>query len=204
MNEAERMSGVERMNEDLIHKQARKEDDLMLTKEERRTIEMRGIPYHTIIILRDWKVCIGDLELVLDKERQVKGIDYIVRTEEYTVYIDGKHHEKMHYFQHITDYGVDALSLEITKACGLPGWAINEDLKTDYIIDSIEGIGYYMIDAKALHPYLREHYEDYPIGYSNEGLEDYRVVSTKDLIEQEIILYFTPWEDLMQTRTYTD
>lgn len=103
------------------------------------------------------------------------------------------------YKKTLTDHGVDILSIEIMKANGRRGWGINKDLKTDYIIDIIYGIGYYMIDAKKLHEYMEDKYPDYPILYSNTDSEDYRAVPVEDLMEYEVILYFSPWEDIEET-----
>jgi len=174
----------------------------MLTKEQRQNIEMEGIPYATTIIMNDWSIPIANIELVTDREKQYKGIDYIIQTNDNCIInIDTKYHRSISRLQTRTDYGVDVLSMEIRKHNGLKGWAINKNLETDYIIDIIKGTGYYMIDAKVLHDFLQEHYMDYPIAYEQEGQEDYRAVSVLDLWKYGAILYYRNWEELIQTRT---
>ena len=60
----------------------------------------------------------------------------------------------------------------------------------------IHDVGYYIIDAKRLKEYMIDSFYLYPIMYSNEGLEDYRAVSVKDLIEYEVIVHYGEFTDI--------
>lgn len=174
----------------------------MLTKEERLKIEMEGIPYATTIIMNDWDIPIANIELITDKKKQYKGIDYIIQTNDNcTINIDTKYHRKINRIQKRTTYGVDVLSMEIRKRNGYKGWGINKSLETDYIIDIIKGVGYYIIDARALHDYLNKHYECYPVAYRQKGQEDYRAVSVLDLWNNNIIVLYRNWKEVTGTRT---
>lgn len=173
----------------------------MLTKEERLYIEMEGVPYSTAIISRDWGIPITNIELVTDIDRQYRGIDYVIQTNDNNmINIDTKYHRNINRIQKRTGYGVDVLSMEIRKRNGLKGWAIDDKLETDYIIDIIKGVGYYMIDAKALHWYMKKYYNYYPVAYSQEGQEDYRAVSVLDMLKHGVILYYRDWHEVGGTR----
>lgn len=174
----------------------------MLTRKQRKNIEMEGIPYATTIIMSNWDIPMANIELVTDAEKQINGIDYMIKANDNSIVnIDTKYHRSINRIQKRTDYGVDVLSMEIKKHNGFKGWAIDKELETDYIIDMIKGIGYYMIDARMLHDFLQEHYRDYPIAYKQEGQEDYRAVDVIDLWKCGVILYYREWSELMQTKT---
>ena len=114
----------------------------MLTKGERLKIEQIGVPYATAIICREWNIPIGSLELVTDIERQFKGIDYNIQTNDgYSINIDTKHQRNISYKQKRTDYGVDWLSMEVRKENGLKGWGIAYNLLTDYLSYMGNGVG---------------------------------------------------------------
>lgn len=164
----------------------------MLSREEREKLEREGVPYIVAVMVKDWEgIDISNIEMVTDRERQYKGIDYIIRDNYGNVtVVDSKYHRKMSYKQRLTEYGVDVLSIEITKKNGMLGWGVNNKLATDYIIDMIHGLGYYMIDAKRLHEFMNDKYLQYPIMYSEEGYEDYRAVPVAELMEYEVILYY--------------
>lgn len=50
-----------------------------------------------------------------------------------------------------------------------------------------------MIDAHRLHEFMANNYKTYPVMYASEGKEDYRAVAVKDLIANNIIIYFGSW-----------
>lgn len=171
----------------------------MLSRRDREEIEKTGVPYVIAAILDSWQndITIENITMVTNRWEQYKGKDYIV-TDEYRneIYIDSKYHRGKSYKQSYTDYGVNILSIEVTKANGRKGWGINTELKTDYIIEMIQGVGYYMINAHKLHEFMLDKYADYPTIYSNKGCEDYRGVPVEDLMEYEVIIYFQPWEEI--------
>lgn len=160
------------------------------------------MPYVIAAILDSWEedIYITNITMVTNKWEQYKGKDFII-TDEYgnEIYIDSKFHKGKMYKQSYTEHGVNILSIEVTKANGRKGWGINTSLATDYIIEMIQGVGYYMIDSHKLHEFMIDKYTDYPTIYSNEGCEDYRGVSIEDLINYEVILYFQAWEEIETT-----
>lgn len=169
-----------------------------MDRKEREKIEIKGVPVVMAILLYLWEVGIADIEMVTDRKRQYKGIDYILWSEDKkeNVKIDSKFHLKKARKQNYTDYGVDIISIEITKANGLKGWGINNKLETDYIIDIINGYGFYIIDSSKLHGFMIDNYSKYPIMYKATGREDYRAVSIKELMAEGIILYWVPWKEI--------
>lgn len=174
---------------------------MTLSRKEREKIEQNGVPYSIAAILNSWEdVSLDNLTMVTDKWEQFKGIDYILSDNNgYEIYIDTKFHRGKMYKQSLTSTGVNILSIEITKANGKKGWGINKALKTDYVVEVIGGVYYYVLDAHKLHDYMEEHYLDYPTIYSNKGSEDYRGVPVSDLINNAVIVYYAPWEDIEET-----
>lgn len=173
----------------------------MLTKEERLNIEKIGVPYATAIICREWNIPIGSLELVTDIERQYKGIDYNIQTNDgYSINIDTKHQADINYKQKRTGYGVDWLSMEVRKKNGRRGWAIDYNLLTDYLIYMINGVGYYMIDSKALRHFMNEYWYYYPLAYKPVEQYDYRAVPVQDLFKYGAILYYKDWHEVSTSR----
>ena len=174
---------------------------MTLSRREREKIEQNGVPYSVAAILNAWEdITLDNISMVTEKWEQFKGIDYILSDDNgHEIYIDTKFHKGKMYKQSLTDHGVNILSVEIMKANGNKGWGINKALKTDYIVEVIGGIYYYVIDAKKLHEYMEEHYTDYPTIYSNKGHEDYRGVPVADLINNAVIVYYAPWEDIEET-----
>ena len=174
----------------------------MLSRRDREEIEKTGVPYVIAAILDSWQndITIEDITMVTNRWEQYEGNDFII-TDEYgnEIYIDSKFHKGKSYKQSYTDHGVNILSIEVTKANGRKGWGINTALKTDYIIEMIQGVGYYMIDAHKLHEFMLDKYTNYPTIYSNKGHEDYRGVSVEDLIDYEVIIYFQTWEEIEDT-----
>lgn len=185
---------------DLRTTRKEEDDDMTLRRKEREEIEQEGVPYSIACILNSWEdVTIDNIEMVTNIWEQYKGVDYIIRDDEGTteINIDTKYHRAKMWKQTLTDYGVDILSIEICKAKGKVGWGIDQDLKTDFIIDIMNNVGYYVIDAHKLHSYMSEHYTDYPIIYNSKGCEDYRGVSVTDLIDNDIIVYYALWGDIV-------
>lgn len=168
---------------------------MKLQRVDREKIEQIGVPYIVAAMVTDWETDIENIEMITDS-RQYKGIDYIISDATYRTVIDSKFHSKVSYKQKLTETGVDVISIEITKKNGSIGWGINPKLHTDYIIDMIYGVGYYMIDSRRLREYMADTYKSYPVMYSSEGQEDYRAVLVADLMEYEVILYFTEWEEI--------
>lgn len=171
---------------------------MTLSRKEREKIEQNGVPYSIAAILNSWEdVSLDNLTMVTEKWKQFKGIDYILSDNNgYEIYIDTKFHRGKMYKQSLTSTGVNILSIEITKANGKKGWGINKALKTDYVVEVIGGVYYYVLDAHKLHDYMEEHYLDYPTIYSNKGSEDYRGVPVADLINNAVIVYYASWEDI--------
>ena len=174
---------------------------MTLSRKEREKIEQNGVPYSIAAILNSWEdVSLDNLTMVTEKWKQFKGIDYILSDNNgYEIYIDTKFHRGKMYKQSLTSTGVNILSIEITKANGKKGWGINKALKTDYVVEVIGGVYYYVLDAHKLHDYMEEHYLDYPTIYSNKGHEDYRGVPVADLINNAVIVYYASWEDIEET-----
>ena len=174
---------------------------MTLSRKEREKIEQNGVPYSIAAILNSWEdVSLDNLTMVTNKWEQFKGIDYILSDNNgYEIYIDTKFHRGKMYKQSLTSTGVNILSIEITKANGKKGWGINKALKTDYVVEVIGGVYYYVLDAHKLHDYMEEHYLDYPTIYSNKGSEDYRGVPVADLINNAVIVYYASWEDIEET-----
>lgn len=174
---------------------------MTLSRKEREKIEQKGVPYSIAAILNSWEdVSLDNLTMVTEKWKQFKGIDYILSDNNgYEIYIDTKFHRGKMYKQSLTSTGVNILSIEITKANGKKGWGINKALKTDYVVEVIGGVYYYVLDAHKLHDYMEEHYLDYPTIYSNKGHEDYRGVPVADLINNAVIVYYASWEDIEET-----
>lgn len=174
---------------------------MTLSRKEREKIEQNGVPYSIAAILNSWEdVSLDNLTMVTEKWKQFKGIDYILSDNNgYEIYIDTKFHRGKMYKQSLTSTGVNILSIEITKANGKKGWGINKALKTDYVVEVIGGVYYYVLDAHKLHEYMEEHYLDYPTIYSSKGHEDYRGVSVSDLIDNKVIVFYAPWEDIEET-----
>ena len=174
---------------------------MTLSRKEREKIEQNGVPYSIAAILNSWEdVSLDNLTMVTNKWEQFKGVDYILSDDqEHEIYIDTKFHRGKMYKQSLTSTGVNILSIEITKANGKKGWGINKALKTDYVVEVIGGVYYYVLDAHKLHDYMEEHYLDYPTIYSNKGSEDYRGVPVADLINNAVIVYYAPWEDIEET-----
>lgn len=170
----------------------------MLTRNERERIEVKGVPVVMAILKYLWSVPMEDIEVVTDKERQWKGIDYIIWDEERegNIKIDSKFHVNKAKKQNYTDYGVDVISVEVTKANGLKGWGINNKLENDYIIDIINGYGFYIIDSNKLHGFMANNYNKYPVMYKATGKEDYRAVDVKELIEEDIIVGWITWNEI--------
>lgn len=170
----------------------------MLTRNERERIEVKGVPVVMAILKYLWSVPMEDIEVVTDKERQWKGIDYIIWDEERedNIKIDSKFHVNKAKKQNYTDYGVNVISLEVTKANGLKGWGINNKLENDYIIDIINNYGFYVIDSDKLHSFMANNYNKYPVMYKATGKEDYRAVDVKELIEEDIIVGWITWNEI--------
>lgn len=170
----------------------------MLTRKERELIEVKGVPVVMAILKYLWNVPMEDIEVVTDKERQWKGIDYIMwdKEREDNIKIDSKFHVNKAKKQNYTDYGVDVISIEVTKANGLKGWGINNKLENDYIIDIINGYGFYIIDSNKLHGFMANNYNKYPVMYKATGKEDYRAVDVKELIEEDIIVGWITWNEI--------
>lgn len=170
----------------------------MLSRTERENIEVTGVPVAVAILIWLWGITVSNIEMVTDKERQYKGIDWIIWDDERenNIKIDTKFHMKKAKKQSYTDYGVDLVSIEITKANGLSGWGVNNKLETDYIIDIINGYGFYVIDSVKLHDFTANNYNKYPIMYKAKGKEDYRAVPVKELIAEGIIIYWIEWEEI--------
>ena len=174
----------------------------MLTREERLNIEKIGIPFAVAIIGREWQIPIGNLELVVDEARQYKGIDYEIKTNQgQTIYIDTKHQAQVNRNQKRTAYGVDILSMEVRKECGLKGWGIDNNLYTDYLIYMVNGVGYYILDSKLLRSYLSKTYASYEYAYKPIGKSDYRAVPVLDLLENGIVVSYREWNEVTSTRT---
>lgn len=174
---------------------------MTLSRKQREEIEQKGVPYSIACILNTWEgVSLDNLTMVTEKWEQFKGVDYKLSDDDGTVInIDTKYHRGKMYKQSLTERGVNILSIEIMKANGKRGWGINRTLKTDYIVEVIGGVYYYVLDAHKLHDYMEEHYLDYPTIYSNKGSEDYRGVLVSDLIDNDVIVYYAPWEDIEET-----
>lgn len=173
-----------------------------LEKKERQEIEKEGVLYVIASIITAWREETEnmDIELVTDKETQIKGVDYILKLGAEEIYIDSKFHRAIMSKQRkdirilSDEYGcVPWLSIEVTKANGSEGWGRNEHLKTDYIIDMIKDNGYYVIDAYKLREYMAENYKRYEVAFKSKGKEDYRAVPVKDLMDNDIILFYEPW-----------
>ena len=170
----------------------------MLSRTERENIEVTGVPVAVAILIWLWGITVSNIEMITDKKRQYKGIDWIIWDDERenNIKIDTKFHVKKAKKQSYTDYGVDLVSIEITKANGLKGWGINPKLENDYIIDIINNYGFYIIDSEKLHSFMADNYNKYPIMYKAKGKEDYRAVSVKELIAEEIIIDWIEWEEI--------
>lgn len=166
-----------------------------MDRRSREEIEVAGVPYAVATIVESWEdVSINNVEMITEKQEQYKGIDYTIKFGgDVVAKIDSKYHLHKSRKQKYTEHGVDVLSIEITKAGGLAGWGINEDLETDYILDIINGVGWYVIDAHKLREFMANNYKTYLVMYASEGREDYRAVSVKDLIANNIIIYFGSW-----------
>lgn len=169
---------------------------MTLNRKERERIEKIGTPYIVAAMVTDWEAEIDNIEMVTDRFRQYKGEDFVISDSEHRTVVDSKYHRGVAYQQELTDTGVDIISIEITKKNGRAGWGIDTTLNTDYIIDMIHGVGYYMIDSKRLKEYMADAYEHYPVMYAAEGEEDYRAVSVADLMEYEVILYFKEFSEI--------
>lgn len=170
----------------------------MLTRTERERIEVKGVPVVMAILKYLWNVPMEDIEVVTDKERQWKGVDYIIwdKEREDNIKIDSKFHVNKAKKQNYTDYGVNVISVEVTKANGLKGWGINNKLENDYIIDIINGYGFYIIDSNKLHSFMANNYNKYPVMYKATGEEDYRAVDVKELMEEDIIVGWITWNEI--------
>lgn len=170
----------------------------MLTRSERELIEVKGVPVVMAILKYLWNVPMEDIEVVTDKERQWKGIDYIIwdKEREDNIKIDSKFHVNKAKKQNYTYYGVNVISIEVTKANGLKGWGINNKLENDYIIDIINNYGFYIIDSDKLHSFMANNYNKYPVMYKATGEEDYRAVDVKELMEEDIIVGWITWNEI--------
>lgn len=170
----------------------------MLTRNERERIKVKGVPVVMAILKYLWSVPMEDIEVVTDKERQWKGIDYIIWDEERedNIKIDSKFHVNKAKKQNYTDYGVNVISVEVTKANGLKGWGVNNKLENDYIIDIINNYGFYVIDSSKLHSFMANNYNKYPVMYKATGKEDYRAVDVKELMEEDIIVGWITWDEI--------
>ncbi len=170
----------------------------MLTRSERELIEVKGVPVVMAILKYLWNVPMEDIEVVTDKERQWKGIDYIIwdKEREDNIKIDSKFHVNKAKKQNYTYYGVNVISIEVTKANGLKGWGINNKLENDYIIDIINNYGFYIINSDKLHSFMANNYNKYPVMYKATGEEDYRAVDVKELMEEDIIVGWITWNEI--------
>ena len=172
----------------------------MLSRDEREKIEKEGLLYGAGILSREWGVPLGDIEIVTDKDRQVKGIDLQITLNGLIYYVDTKHQSVVHKRQKLNEYGVDTLSIEVRKAKGQKGWGIDNSLLTHYLLYTVTGVGYYLIDSYKLREYMNKYYEHYEIAYNYEGLEEYRAVSVADLLYHGIIEKRGNWDTVTNLR----
>ena len=159
----------------------------------REAIEKEGVPYIITALMECIEdIKLEDIELITDYKQQIQGIDYIIKPN---IYIDSKFHINKHKNTNKT-----YIPIEITKSNGLPGWVIDTNLSTHYILDFTMYHGYYLLDCHKLHSFMLNHYTEYPTIYNKngeEGQKHTKAVPIKDLYKNNIIFEFYPWSNNM-------
>lgn len=179
-------------------------DNKELPKKARIDIEKKGVPYAVATIVMNTEASIRDNIIICnDREPQIKGIDYIVKRGNGTIYIDTKFRIKKYDFQTVTEVGgLDYLIFETRKANGMIGWGIDQRLWTDYIIDICNNTCYYVIKAKELKQYLADKYQLYPLAFNNKDGSQSIMVSTKELFDNNLIQTWGRFDDIKELGEY--
>lgn len=179
-------------------------DKNQLPRSKRIEIEKGGVPYAVATIVINTESTIKDnIIMCNEREPQIRGIDYIVKRDNSTIYIDTKFRIRKYKFQTVTEVGgLDYLIFEVKKSNGMISWGIDQSLWTDYIIDICNDICYYVIKAKELKKYLSDKYHLYPLAFDNKDGSKSIMVSTKELFDNNLIQTWGRFEEIKELGDY--
>ncbi len=161
--------------------------------------------HECLIHIRSGKSIFGLVDFtkrLIDIENQLNGIDIQIENTTYVenaihgivttksiTNIDCKHYGLYRQMKK-TEYGVDVIPVEITKYDGSPGWGIDLDLQTDFIILRIGNYCSYIINSLALRCYLSKRIDKYPDMFEKREEKIVKAVSVEDLLKYHIIVNY--------------